>query len=416
MTLIRAIRRSDHERQCCRQSAYLTVMLSRVLSGLLPVRVTLAYAVVLVVVATTLLVLGPAAQDRAVSRMSTNLHNLTHGHLGTLLGSAFVTTGAQIYVVLPGLVCLLALAELLWQGRRLVQAFAVGHIGATLVVAAGLGTAIRLGWLPVAVTRASDVGISYGAAAVLGALTAALSARWRPAWIGWWLAIAAAGRGVRRGFHPSRAHGGADAGDAAVYPVALGRALDTAAVGAVGRRRYIWLPVSDRVVSVDGARRRVGRCDDRVGRDVGDAPVAQSANTHRSRCQPSGGPRVGGCKAALALTLGSGPRRGCAGPELAVLVHARTPAVRDSICYLWSSRGGQAHRSQSVAAAGDSLSYAVYYQSNCEGSEGRMLTVIAQYLVQDGHESIVEPLLGKTPGGHTCRARMSRLRGLPRDQ
>jgi hypothetical protein len=166
-------------------------MLSRVLSGLLPVRVTLAYALVLVVVATTLLVLGPAAQDLVVSRMSTNLHNLTHGHLGTLLGSAFVTTGAEIYVVLPGLVCLLALAELLWQGRRLVLAFAVGHIGATLVVAAGLATAIRLGWLPVSVTRASDVGISYGAAAVLGALTAALPARWRPAWIGWWLAIAA---------------------------------------------------------------------------------------------------------------------------------------------------------------------------------------------------------------------------------
>lgn len=160
-------------------------------SSLVPVRVTLAYALMLVLVATTLLALGPGAQDLVVSRMSTNLHNLAQGHLGTLLGSAFVTTtGGEVYVVLPGLVCLLALAELLWQGRRLVLAFALGHIGATLVVAAGLAAAIRFGWLPISVTRANDVGISYGAAAVLGALTAAIPARWRPAWIGWWLAIA----------------------------------------------------------------------------------------------------------------------------------------------------------------------------------------------------------------------------------
>jgi hypothetical protein len=165
-------------------------MVSRILSSLVSVRVTLAYAVMLVAVATTLLALGPGAQDLVVSRMSTNLHNLAQGHLGTLLGSAFVTTGNEIYVVLPGLMCLLALAELLWKGRRLVLAFALGHIGATLVVAVGLAAAIRFGWLPISVTRASDVGISYGAAAVLGALTAAIPSRWRPAWIGWWLAIA----------------------------------------------------------------------------------------------------------------------------------------------------------------------------------------------------------------------------------
>jgi rhomboid family protein len=165
-------------------------MMSRVFSSLASVRVTAAYAATLVLVATTLLALGPRAQDSVVSRMSTNLHNLGHGRVGTLVGSAFVTADGHLFVVLPGLVCLLALAELLWQGRRLILAFALGHIGATLVVAAGLATAIRLGWLPISVTRASDVGISYGAAAVLGALTAAIPARWRPAWIGWWLAIA----------------------------------------------------------------------------------------------------------------------------------------------------------------------------------------------------------------------------------
>ena len=45
---------------------------------------------------------------------STNLHNLSHGRVGTLLESAFVVDAGPIYVWLPGLVCLLGLAELLW--------------------------------------------------------------------------------------------------------------------------------------------------------------------------------------------------------------------------------------------------------------------------------------------------------------
>jgi hypothetical protein len=166
------------------------VMMSGVMSRLTSVRVTVGYAMILVTVATTLVALGPRVQDTVVSHMSTNLHNLVHGHLGTLIGSAFVTANGPVYVWLPGLFCLLAVAELLWRSSRLVATFLLGHIGATLIVAAGLATAIWLGWKPVSDTRATDVGISYGAVAVLGALTAAMPARWRPAWIGWWLAVA----------------------------------------------------------------------------------------------------------------------------------------------------------------------------------------------------------------------------------
>lgn len=161
-------------------------------TSLVAVRVTAAYALMLVVVAATLFALGPRVQDRVIDHMSTNLHNLAQGDLGSLVGSAFVTAGGPIYSWLPGLVCLLALAELLWSSRRLVLAFTLGHIGATLIVAVGLAGAIRFGWLPISIARDTDVGISYGAAAVLGALTAALPPRWRPAWIGWWLAIALA--------------------------------------------------------------------------------------------------------------------------------------------------------------------------------------------------------------------------------
>jgi hypothetical protein len=164
--------------------------MSRMLSSLAMVRFTAAYAVVLLVVATTLAAVGPQAQGRVIDHLSTNLHNLARGQVDTLIGSAFVTADNDIYAWLPGLVCLLALGELLWRGKGVIVAFTLGHIGATLIVAAALAVAILVGWLPASIADASDVGISYGAAAVLGALTAAMPAWWRLPWVSFWLANA----------------------------------------------------------------------------------------------------------------------------------------------------------------------------------------------------------------------------------
>jgi hypothetical protein len=169
-----------------------TATAARALSVVASLRVTVVYSVALVAVSATLTVLGPHARDVVVSRMSTNLHNLARGHLSTLVGSAFVEDGGEVYAWLPGLVCLLALGELIWRSAGLLIAFTVGHIGATLFVAAGLVAAVKAGWLPISVARASDVGVSYGAVCVLGALTASIPARWRPVWIGWWLGITVA--------------------------------------------------------------------------------------------------------------------------------------------------------------------------------------------------------------------------------
>lgn len=165
-------------------------VVARTVSGAASLRVTAAYAVMLLAVSLTLTAMGPHARAVAVSQMSTNLHNLAHGRLGTLVGSAFVNESEDIYVWLPGLVCLLALGEIIWRGRGLVFTFAVGHIGATLIVAVGLVAAVKTGSLPFSVARASDVGMSYGAVCVLGALTASIPVRWRPIWVGWWLGIA----------------------------------------------------------------------------------------------------------------------------------------------------------------------------------------------------------------------------------
>ena len=164
---------------------------ARAVSAMVSLRVTIVYAVALIAVSTTLTALGPHARDVVVSRMSTNLHNLARGHVSTLIGSAFVDDGDAMYAWLPGLVCLLALGELIWRSTGLLVAFTVGHIGATVLVAVGLIAAIHAGWVPISVAHATDVGVSYGAVCILGALTASIPARWRPAWISWWLGITA---------------------------------------------------------------------------------------------------------------------------------------------------------------------------------------------------------------------------------
>jgi hypothetical protein len=163
---------------------------TRALPAASSLRVTAIYATILLAVYLILSALGPHARQVAVSRMSTNVHNLGHGHLGTLIGSAFLNDGGELYLWLPGLVCLLAVGELMWCSRGLLVTFAVGHIGATLIVAVGLVAAIKSGQLPFSVARASDVGISYGAVCVLGAFTASIPVRWRGAWAGGWLGTA----------------------------------------------------------------------------------------------------------------------------------------------------------------------------------------------------------------------------------
>ena len=181
-------------------------MLSAVLTRLGRLRVTLVYAAALAAVAIALVDLGPRIQEKVIRHASTNLHNLEHGRIGTLIGSAFVNEAGPIYIWLPGLVALLALGELLWESRRLVIAFVAGHIGATLIVAAGLAAAIAAGLLSRSVADAADVGMSYGAVAVLGTFTAAIPRPWRAAWAGWWLTIAVASTVISGGEFTNAGH------------------------------------------------------------------------------------------------------------------------------------------------------------------------------------------------------------------
>jgi hypothetical protein len=175
-------------------------MILQILSRVSRVRITLGYAAVLIGVSLALAELRPRARAHVILQASTNLHNLAHGHLATLLESGFVTDAGPMYYWLPSFVCLLALAELIWRSGRLAVVFITGHIGATLLVAVGLTTAIELHWLPMSVSRASDVGVSYGAVAVLGALSSAIPQRLRPAWIGFWVPVGLAAAALGEDF------------------------------------------------------------------------------------------------------------------------------------------------------------------------------------------------------------------------
>ena len=115
------------------------------LSWLSRLKVTLILAAALAAVAFALLHFGPKFEAKVIRSASTNLHNLGEGRIGTLISSAFVNPVDSIQIWLPGVVAVLALGELLWHSSRLRVAFAVGHIGATLLVAAGLAAALALG-------------------------------------------------------------------------------------------------------------------------------------------------------------------------------------------------------------------------------------------------------------------------------
>src|ERR1700744_5530524 len=168
------------------------MMIHGILARLARLRFTVGYMAVVAVVSFAILVLGPHARDVIVQHASTNLHNLSHGPVGTLLDSAFVVDAGPLYFWMPFLTCLLVLAELQLHTLRLLAAFLVGHIGATLVVAAALAAAVEFGWMPMSVTPVSAVGIGYGGLAVLGTMTAVIPPRWRPAWVGWWVSAGVA--------------------------------------------------------------------------------------------------------------------------------------------------------------------------------------------------------------------------------
>jgi hypothetical protein len=152
---------------------------------------TLAFLTVTVAVASWLESLPTEAREDQILGASTNLHNLLHGDLSTLVASAFVRDDVTVSS-LAVLGVVLGTAELRWGSRRVLGVFAVGHVGATALVAAGLLTGGGLGWVPASWFTAPDVGVSYGLVCIAGALTADVPRRLRAVWGFCWLVPLAA--------------------------------------------------------------------------------------------------------------------------------------------------------------------------------------------------------------------------------
>ncbi|CAM2913241.1 rhomboid-like protein [Skermania piniformis] len=156
-----------------------------------PVPVALGYIGILAVTSTLLGVLDPATRAAVIDGASTNLDNLSRGRIDTLVTSVFVVDNRSTWLWLPLFGALLIVGELALGARRLLLTLVVGNLVATAVVAIGLAIAVLGRWAPEEVSHAPDVGVSYGAVALVGALTAAAPRPWRGAWIGLWLAAAA---------------------------------------------------------------------------------------------------------------------------------------------------------------------------------------------------------------------------------
>ncbi|MQY23737.1 rhomboid-like protein [Nocardia macrotermitis] len=156
--------------------------------------VTIGYVVALVVVAVIYARVGGDVQARILADTSTNLDNLRHGRIATLVSSAFVIGDTDSTITnVPLAACLVALVELRFGALRAVWTFLAGHIGATLLVAVGLWVGIGMGWLPGSLGDSEDVGISYGVMALFGSLIVVVPRGRRIAWGLVWLVIAVQG-------------------------------------------------------------------------------------------------------------------------------------------------------------------------------------------------------------------------------
>jgi hypothetical protein len=139
--------------------------------------------VIVVVTSVIQSAIGREAAERVTENVSTNLANLLAFRWPVLIASAFWLEGngflAQLAVWAVLFVVVFIPAER-WLGtRRWVIAFALAHIGATIVTALRLWVAVKTGRQPAEVRHAIDVGLSYGFLGILALEVYRLPFAWR---------------------------------------------------------------------------------------------------------------------------------------------------------------------------------------------------------------------------------------------
>ncbi|MFF2545481.1 rhomboid-like protein [Kitasatospora sp. NPDC058063] len=138
-------------------------------------RLTTAYVLLLTVAASWLASQGHAERARFVRHNSSNVHHLEVGKWWTLFTSGLVVDGVPSWAGIAAVAVVLGLAEWRWGPARAGAVFVLGHLGATLLTEGAMWVMVTAR-IPGALSRARDVGISYGLVAT-GACLLALGPR-----------------------------------------------------------------------------------------------------------------------------------------------------------------------------------------------------------------------------------------------
>ncbi|WP_372411938.1 rhomboid-like protein [Streptomyces luteireticuli] len=141
---------------------------------------TTGYVALLLAIAAWQATLSTGQQARFIRHISSNVHHLEVGKWWTLFTSALVVDGVPALAGIAAVAAVLGLAEWRWGTARGVGVFLFGHLVATLLTEGAMWL-MRLAHVPGALTRARDVGISYGLVATLACLLALAGERIRRA-------------------------------------------------------------------------------------------------------------------------------------------------------------------------------------------------------------------------------------------
>ncbi len=133
---------------------------------------TYVYLFVLLITTWVLQTSSTTIARQLLLERSTNLHQLAHDPVRVLVASAFWVSGAWELAAWLGLFTLVVAPVEHWIGTaRTAAAFFAGHLGATLLTAAGLWAAIHADLVASSLSHAADVGASYGFLSVAALLT-----------------------------------------------------------------------------------------------------------------------------------------------------------------------------------------------------------------------------------------------------
>jgi len=139
---------------------------------------TYAYLFVLLITSWILQTSSSRIANALLQERSTNLHHLASDPLRVLFSSAFWVGSFADWIAWVALFSVFVAPVERWIGTwRTALVFFIGHVGATLITAAGLWVALRFDLVESSVVNARDVGASYGFAAVAAVLTYRFSGR-----------------------------------------------------------------------------------------------------------------------------------------------------------------------------------------------------------------------------------------------